>query len=115
MTLINGDCLIEMKKMEANSISCIVTDPPYGLGFMGKEWDAGLPHQDIWKEALRICKPGAFLLAFAGSGTTILAAQNLGVKAIGIELSAEYAEIAEVRLRKKKPEQLDLFELEKVS
>jgi DNA modification methylase len=37
--IINGDCLEEMRKMEANSISCIVTDPPYGLHFMGKDWD----------------------------------------------------------------------------
>jgi DNA modification methylase len=67
--IIHGDCLEEMKKMDANSISCIVTDPPYGLGFMNKDWDAGLPHHDIWKEALRICKPGAFLLAFGGTRT----------------------------------------------
>ena len=55
--------------MEANSISCIVTDPPYGLGFMGKEWDAGLPHDEIWKEALRVVKPGGYLLAFGGTRT----------------------------------------------
>lgn len=67
--IIHGDCLEEMKKMDDNSISCIVTDPPYGLGFMNKDWDAGLPHHDIWKEALRICKPGAFLLAFGGTRT----------------------------------------------
>ena len=67
--IINGDCLEEMRKMESNSISCIVTDPPYGLGFMGKDWDAGLPHHDIWKEALRIVKPGGHLLAFGGTRT----------------------------------------------
>jgi site-specific DNA-methyltransferase (adenine-specific) len=55
--------------MESNSISAIVTDPPYGLGFMGKDWDAGLPHADIWAEVLRIAKPGAFLLAFGGTRT----------------------------------------------
>lgn len=67
--VILGDCLEEMQKMESNSISAIVTDPPYGLGFMGKKWDAGVPHHEIWKEALRICKPGAFLLAFGGTRT----------------------------------------------
>lgn len=63
----HGDCLEEMAKMEANSISAIVTDPPYGLGFMGKKWDAGLPHEHIWKEALRVIKPGGHLLAFGGT------------------------------------------------
>lgn len=67
--IIHGDCLEEMKKMEDNSISGIVTDPPYGLGFMNKEWDAGLPHDEIWKEALRIVKPGGHLLAFGGTRT----------------------------------------------
>lgn len=67
--IVNGDCLEEMRKMETNSISCIVTDPPYGLGFMGKEWDAGLPHADIWKEALRVVKPGGHLLSFGGTRT----------------------------------------------
>lgn len=67
--IINNDCLDEMRKMENNSISCIVTDPPYGLGFMGKEWDAGLPHDEIWKETLRIIKPGGHLLAFGGTRT----------------------------------------------
>lgn len=104
--IINNDCLDEMRKMLSNNISAIVTDPPYGLGFMGKDWDAGLPHKDIWAEALRICKPGAHLLAldgllldpFAGSGTTILAAQRLGFNAIGIEKSSDYCAIAEERI-----------------
>jgi DNA modification methylase len=74
--IINDDCLEAMKKMEDNSISCIVCDPPYALtgksgkgGFMGKEWDSHLPSDAIWKEALRIAKPGSFLLAFGGTRT----------------------------------------------
>lgn len=58
-----------MKTFEDNSISCIVTDPPYGLKFMGKEWDHGIPGIEFWKEALRICKPGSNLLAFGGTRT----------------------------------------------
>lgn len=67
--IINGDCLDEMRKMDANSIDFICTDPPYGLSFMGKDWDTNTPSQDIWKEALRICKPGSMLAAFGGSRT----------------------------------------------
>ena len=37
--LLNGDCLDKLKELEDNSIDSIVTDPPYGLGFMGKDWD----------------------------------------------------------------------------
>lgn len=69
MTLIPGDCLIEMQKMDANSIDSIVTDPPYGYEFMGKDWDHGVPGVPFWQEALRVCKPGAMLLAFGGTRT----------------------------------------------
>ena len=37
--IIQGDCIEEMKKMKKNSVDTIITDPPYGIGFMGKEWD----------------------------------------------------------------------------
>lgn len=67
--IINGDCLEEMKKMEDNSISCIVTDPPYGLSFMGKGWDHAIPGKEYWEECLRVTKPGGHLLAFGGTRT----------------------------------------------
>jgi len=67
--IINGDCLVEISKMEDNSVSAIVTDPPYGLKFMNKEWDHGIPGIPFWKEALRIAKPGTWLLAFGGTRT----------------------------------------------
>ena len=67
--IINGDCLEEMRKMEANSISCIVTDPPYGLSFMGKGWDHEVPGIEYWIECLRITKPGGHLLAMGGTRT----------------------------------------------
>ena len=58
-----------MKKMEPNSIDSIVTDPPYGLSFMGKKWDYDVPSQEVWEECLRVLKPGGYLLAFAGTRT----------------------------------------------
>ena len=67
--LLNSDCLDAMKKMPDNSIDAIVTDPPYGLSFMGKNWDFGVPGVEFWKEALRIAKPGAHLLSFGGTRT----------------------------------------------
>ena len=52
--LMNADCLEAMKKMPDNCIDAIVTDPPYGLSFMGKNWDFGVPGVEFWKEALSL-------------------------------------------------------------
>jgi len=69
ISLYLGDCLEEMKKMPDNSIDTIITDPPYGLEFMGKIWDASHPPKEIWQEVLRVAKPGATLLCFGGTRT----------------------------------------------
>ena len=69
MRIINGDCLDVLKELEDNSVDSIVTDPPYGLSFMGKRWDYDVPNVDIWKECLRVLKPGGHLLCFAGTRT----------------------------------------------
>lgn len=65
----NGDCLVVMAGMVEDSVDAIVTDPPYGLEFMGKGWDHGIPGVAFWVEALRVAKPGAHLLAFGGTRT----------------------------------------------
>ena len=67
--LILGDCMESLRKMPDNSVDSIVTDPPYGLSFMGKKWDYDVPSVDIWAECLRVLKPGGHLLAFAGTRT----------------------------------------------
>lgn len=67
--LLNDDCLNALKELPDNSIDSIVTDPPYGFAFMGKKWDYELPSIDIWKECLRVLKPGGHLLAFGGPRT----------------------------------------------
>jgi site-specific DNA-methyltransferase (adenine-specific) len=58
-----------MPTLAAGSVDSIVSDPPYGLSFMGKGWDHGVPGQSFWAEALRVAKPGAHLLAFGGTRT----------------------------------------------
>ena len=64
-----GDCLETLRTMPDNSVDSIVTDPPYGLSFMGKKWDYDVPSVEIWAECLRVLKPGGHLLAFAGTRT----------------------------------------------
>ena len=64
-----GDCLEIMRGFESESMDAIITDPPYGLSFMGKKWDYDVPKQEIWVECLRVIKPGGHLLAFAGTRT----------------------------------------------
>ena len=71
MEIVLNDCKREMKWMKEDSIDSIVCDPPYELGFMGKKWDAsGIAYDvEVWKEALRVLKPGGHLLAFGGTRT----------------------------------------------
>jgi len=68
-TLYLGDCREVMASMGEASVDAIVCDPPYGLEFMGKGWDHGVPGVPFWAEALRVLKPGGHLLAFGGTRT----------------------------------------------
>ena len=69
MRITLNDCLTELQAMEENSVDSIVTDPPYGLSFMNKQWDYDVPSVEIWKECLRVLNPGGHLLSFASSRT----------------------------------------------
>lgn len=104
----NENCKETMKRIPDNSIDAIVTDPPYGLGkepdalamlkdwletghhdvkgkgFMGKDWDAFVPQPQIWRECLRILKPGGHLLSFGGTRTYDLVV--LGLRIAGFEI-----------------------------
>lgn len=103
MKLINGDSLEALRDLPSSSIEALVTDPPYGLGamtqkqvteclsawsagetwepsgrgFMGKEWDKWVPPPELWREVLRVLKPGAHGLVFAGSRTQDLMSVSL--------------------------------------
>lgn len=106
-----GDCLESLKNMPDNSVDSVVTDPPYGLskhsqqevidclsawlrgeeyapkgkkGFMGKSWDAWVPSPAVWRECLRVLKPGGHLLAFAGTRSMDL--MSMSVRLAGFEL-----------------------------
>lgn len=69
--IINGNMLEELDKLEENSVGSIVTDPPYEINFMGKDWDnAGVAFSaETWKKCLRVLKPGGYLLSFSAART----------------------------------------------
>lgn len=69
MRLTWGDSLEKLKELGDNSVDSVVTDPPYGLAFMGKKWDYDVPSVELWREVLRVLKPGGHLLSFGGTRT----------------------------------------------
>ena len=65
----NEDCLNVLREMPSNSVDAIVSDPPYGISFMAKKWDYDVPSVEVWKEALRVLKPGGHALIACGTRT----------------------------------------------
>jgi len=89
INLINDDCLNALKHLDADSIDSLVTDPPAGISFMGKEWDSDKGGRDGWiawmtevmRECHRVLKPGAHGLVWAIPRTshwTSTALENAG-------------------------------------
>lgn len=67
MQLINADSAVYLKTLKENSVDSVVCDPPYGISLLGNEWDKGLPPIEIWKECLRVLKPGGYILAMSAA------------------------------------------------
>jgi hypothetical protein len=69
LTLYCGDLRQVLPTLPESSVDFVVTDPPYGLSFMEKDWDHEVPGPEFWRAIGRVCKPGALLLAFGGTRT----------------------------------------------
>ncbi len=81
-----GDSKEILKRLPSNSIDCIVTDPPYGYSFMGKDWDKVLPSQEIWKECLRVLKPGAFAFIMSAPRQDVLSRMMIRLEETGFKI-----------------------------
>jgi DNA modification methylase len=103
-----GDCLDVLRAMPDASVDSVVCDPPYGLsrepdvaevlrhwlagddykhrggGFMGRAWDSFVPGPSVWRECLRVLKPGGHLLAFFGTRTVDLG--GMAIRLAGFEI-----------------------------
>jgi len=84
--LFNDDCLVQLQKMESESVDLLVTDPPYGYSFMGKDWDKAVPRVEIWKECLRVLKSGAFAFVMSAPRSDVQAEMILKLKEAGFEV-----------------------------
>jgi site-specific DNA-methyltransferase (adenine-specific) len=71
-TLLEGDALHKLQEIDDNSVDLITTDPSYGYSFMNKDWDKALASVDIWKECLRVLKPGAFAFVMSAPRQDVL-------------------------------------------
>ena len=75
-----------MSEVDDNSVDLIPTDPPYGLSFMGKQWDKALPPIEIWRECLRVLKPGAFAFVMSSTRQDCLARMIISLEDAGFKI-----------------------------
>ena len=84
LNLIAGDSAEVLKQYPDNHFDSVVTDPPYGIEFLGKDWDKNTGAIEVWQECLRVLKPGGHLLAFSAARTYHRLASN--IEDIGFEI-----------------------------
>jgi len=84
--ILSGDCLDKLRELPDDSIDLIVTDPPYGIKFLAKAWDLAVPSVDIWKECLRVLKPGAFAFIMSSPRQDVLCQMIINLRDAGFSL-----------------------------
>jgi DNA modification methylase len=82
--VINGSSAEILKTYPDNSFDCVVTDPPYGINFLGKAWDSNTGDREVYEQCLRVLKPGGHLLAFSAARTYHHLAMT--VETVGFEI-----------------------------
>src|SRR3990167_884277 len=84
--ILHGDCIEVLKTLEADSVDLVATDPPYGYSFMGKSWDKTLPDIGIFKECLRVLKPGAFAFVMSAPRSDVCARMMILLEDAGFNI-----------------------------
>ena len=83
----NGNSLEMLKEIKSDTVDCMVTDPPYGISFMSKDWDKAVPDVAIWRECLRVMKPGAFAFVMCSPRSDVQAEMVIKLKEAGFEVN----------------------------
>ena len=81
-----SDALTALRGLESDTVDLLCTDPPYGISFMGKSWDKALPDINVWKECLRVLKPGAFAFVMSIPRQDCLARMIINLQDAGFEV-----------------------------
>ena len=84
--ILQGDSIEVLKTLEDNSIDTVITDPPYGYSFMGKDWDKAVPSVEIWQECLRVLKPGAFMCVMSAPRSDVLSRMIVNIEDAGFRV-----------------------------
>lgn len=84
--IINGDSLEVLKTFPDESVDLVCTDPPYGYSFMGKNWDKAVPPVEVWKECLRVLKPGAFAFIMSAPRSDVLSRMIVRIEDAGFRV-----------------------------
>ncbi len=85
MQLVQGDSLEKMKDIPDESVDLVLTDPPYGLYLRKMAWDKTVPSHEIWKECLRVLKPGAFCLTMSAVRQDVLSRMVVNIEDAGFK------------------------------
>ena len=83
----NGNSLELLKEIKSDTVDCMVTDPPYGISFMNKNWDKAVPDIAIWRECFRVMKPGAFAFVMCSPRSDVQAEMVIKLKEAGFEVN----------------------------
>ena len=85
--LMLGDSAEVLKEIKDNSVDLLATDPPYGIKFMGLDFDKALPPKDIWTECYRVLKPGAFIAVMSSPRSDVLYRMIKDLEDAGFDMS----------------------------
>jgi len=88
--IIHGDCRDILKNFPSNSVDICVTDPPYGLEFMGIDWDRTLPPKGAFKEIHRVLKPGALCFIMSSPRQDLIYRMLKRLDAVGFNLEQSF-------------------------